>query len=283
MTRTQANDLALTGIPRGGTTLACRLAGLAQDCVALFEPMDPETLPLQREAAIDGVQAFFRDTRQRLEREGVAPSKQRDGEVPDNPFSAPDATGKRQWLVAPGLIEMAPPAPGFTLAVKHNASFTALLPELARRMRVVAVVRNPLAVLASWNTVELPVGGGRIPAGERFDPALATRLDGEPDRLQRQLIVLEWFFHRFQEAGDAIAVVRYEDIVATGGQALYAAARLQGEGDSSLRGRNTSATYRGIGIAGMAAGLARAGGAWRHWYAQADIDAVAGQLEASGA
>src|SRR5690606_38908038 len=102
-------------------------------------------------------------------------------------------------------------------------------------------------------------------------------------RLQRQLIVLEWFFHRFQEAGDAIAVVRYEDIVATGGQALYAAARLQGEGDSSLRGRNTSATYRGIGIAGMAAGLARAGGAWRHWYAQADIDAVAGQLEASGA
>ena len=277
---THGNDLALTGIPRGGTTLACRLAGLARDCVALFEPMDPGTLPVDRGAAIDGVGAFFRDTRQRLEREGVAPSKQRDGQVPDNPYSAPDANGKRQWLVAPGLIEMPPPAPGFTLAVKHNASFTALLPELARRMRVVAVVRNPLAVLASWNTVELPVSGGRIPAGERFDPALARRLDGEPDRLQRQLVVVEWFFQRFREAGDAIAVVRYEDIVATGGQALYAAAGLQGEGDGSLQGRNASATYRGIDVAGMAAGLARAGGAWRHWYAQADIDAVAGQLGA---
>lgn len=277
------NDLALTGIPRGGTTLACRLAGLARDCVALFEPMDPETLPLQRKAAIDGIQAFFSDTRRRLEREGVAPSKQRDGQVPDNPYSAPDATGKRQWLVAPGLVEVPPPAPGFTLAVKHNASFTALLPELARRMRVVAVVRNPLAVLASWNTVELPVSGGRIPAGERFDAALAARLDGEPDRVQRQLIVLEWFFDRYRAAGDEITVVRYEDIVATGGQALYAAARLQGEGDGSLRGRNASAAYRGIDIAGMAAGLARAGGAWRHWYAQADIDAVAAGFEVRGA
>ena len=35
------NDLALTGIPRGGTTLACRLLGQATGCVALFEPIDP--------------------------------------------------------------------------------------------------------------------------------------------------------------------------------------------------------------------------------------------------
>ena len=32
-------DLVLTGIPRGGTTLACRLLVFCDDSVALFEPL----------------------------------------------------------------------------------------------------------------------------------------------------------------------------------------------------------------------------------------------------
>ena len=280
MAGVDGNDIALTGVPRGGTTLACRLMGKAPGCVALFEPMDPATLPAERGPALDEVQAFFAACRRRLEQEGAAPSKHRDGGIPDNPFAAPDAQGRRQGVVTHGLLEIDPPAPGFTLAIKHNASFTALLPALARRMRVVAVVRNPLAVLASWNTVDLPVRDGRIPAGEHFDPDLATRLDDEPDRLGRQLIVLDWFFRRFREAGDAIRVVRYEAIVATHGQALYSAAGVQGDGDRSLRERNGSQAYKGIDVASLARRLASCDGAWRHWYAQPEIEDVGQRLGA---
>ena len=38
-------QLALTGVPRSGTTLCCRLLGMARGTVALFEPMDVAWLP----------------------------------------------------------------------------------------------------------------------------------------------------------------------------------------------------------------------------------------------
>ena len=64
--------------------------------------------------------------------------------------------------------------PGFDLVVKHNALFTALLPDLLSAFPVYGIVRNPLAVLASWNAVNLPVKQGRIPA-ERSSPLHSSR------------------------------------------------------------------------------------------------------------
>ncbi|WP_330970763.1 hypothetical protein, partial [Lysobacter sp. A3-1-A15] len=120
------------------------------------------------------------------------------------------------------------------LVIKHNAAFTALLPQLRERFQTRAIVRHPLSVLASWNSVDLPVSRGHIPAGERLDAALAAQLQAEPERLRRQLIVLEWFFARFATALAPAEVLRYEDIVATQGEALRASAGLSGRSDAQL-------------------------------------------------
>ena len=79
----------------------------------------------------------------------------------------------------------------FTLLIKHNALFAALLPWLPPSFSCVALVRNPLAVLASWQTVDLPVHQGRIPAGEQFDHHLHRTLEREPGVLQRQIVILD--------------------------------------------------------------------------------------------
>jgi len=110
----------------------------------------------------------------------------------------------------------------FSLVIKHNAAFTALLPELAQRFECYCLVRNPLAVLASWNSVNLPVSTGRLPAGEHFDQALSRRLDAEPDLLERQLHLLDWLFGRFAAHLPAERILRYEDIVHSAGAALAA-------------------------------------------------------------
>jgi len=260
-------DIALTGVPRGGTTLACRLLGQCAQTVALFEPMPVLTLPRERAAAVDAVHAFYRDVRAQIVRDGSAPSQQREGSVPDNPFAEPDAAGTRPAQASAGLLRI-DPALGArcTLVIKHNAAFTALLPELAQRLPTFAIVRNPLAVLASWQSVPLPVRDGRVPAGEHFDRALAQQLDATATSLQRQLIVLDWCFRRFAEQLPPNRVIRYETMVASQGEALRAAVGLHGAADGPLRERHPQRLCSESVLHELASALQSRDGAWQHWY-----------------
>lgn len=272
-------NIALTGVPRGGTTLACRLLGRCPQTVALFEPMDVSELDTRdRGQAIAQVSAFYADARSSLEQRGLAPSKQRGGEVPDNPFDHERGAGGRRRLQAHlGMIEVPRPDPGFTLVVKHNAAFTALLPELSGRFETIAIVRNPLSVLASWQTVDVPVADGHLPAGERLDPRLRTRLAAQDDRLGRQLHILHWFFERFRSALPPHRVVRYEDVVATAGAALTQVAGLQPAPDDTLRDRNANVLYAGEDVGRLLDALGPAG-PWDAWYAWDDLRDVAGRM-----
>lgn len=277
-------NVALTGVPRGGTTLACHLLHACIDTVALFEPMDVTALDVHVPRALDQIEAFYAETRRSLRTSGTAPSKHRDGIVPDNPFGERDAGGRRTLLVDHGQIALGRPVEDFTLVIKHNAAFCALLPELSARFNSFAIVRNPLAVLASWNTVDLPVGQGRLPAGERLDAALRRKLDEEPMRLERQLTVLRWFYRRFQMHLPPSRVLRYEDIVASGGEVLRHAAGLEGAARNDLSVRNSSALYRQVPTELLAHALLREVDApWAGWYSHASITDLASALAAPGA
>lgn len=278
-------DIALTGVPRGGTTLACQLLGDCEGTVALFEPMDVLRVPADIDGAIDAIGAFYGEMRHRLTSDGTGISKHRDGVVPDNPFDQTGGAGTlRRDRTERGMIDAGLQHDDFTLVVKHNALFTGLLPELASRLPVLAIVRNPLAVLASWNTVDLPVGEGRLPAGERIDPDLRARLQITAGKLERQCIVLDWFFGRFRVHLAPTSVLRYEDMVATHGRRLWDAAGLKASPRTDLRTRNASPVYAGSHVARLAESLARArteGHAnWSAWYTDADVNTLAEELSA---
>lgn len=266
-------DIALTGVPRSGTTLCCSLLGQAADTVALFEPMDVAALPPARMSALAQVQDFFAHTRGSLLAEGIAWSRQVDGEVPDNPFASEiGADGRRRHRAEPGLIR-----PGkvlserFTLVVKHNAAFTGLLPELAGVFDTWAVVRNPLAVLASWHSVDLPVTRGRLPAGELFDPALAAELDAEDDVVSRQLRILDWLFSRYLAHLPAGRVLPYESVVASAGRVLSEAIGVDVP-PSALQERNASRLYDPRLCERLASRLLADHGAWRGCYDDGDVE-----------
>lgn len=273
-------DIVLTGVPRSGTTLCCQLVGRAADTVALFEPMEVDTLPQARIAAVAAIAGFFEASRDSLRDEGWAWSQQVGGTVPDNPFGEglqPDGSRRRE--AERGRIAAGKPlTQRFTLAIKHNAAFAALLPELSLRFEAVAFVRNPMAVLASWQSVDLPVSRGRLPAGERLDPALAARLDAEPDATARQLAIVDWFFSRYAEHLPSERVLAYEDVVAGDGAALGAALGLALP-RTPLRGRNANRMYRRDACAKLAERLLRDRGAWRRWYGDRDVEAVMRQLD----
>lgn len=276
--------IALTGVPRSGTTLCCRLLGEADDTVALFEPMEVERLPDgDPEAALDVIDAFFDQSRASLLEQGRAISNHVGGAVPDNPFGHQRGTdGQRVRQAHRGEIRIDKPlGPAFTLVIKHNAAFTALLPQLATRFETFAVIRNPLAVLASWHSVDLPVTQGRMPAGERLDPSLRARLDAEPDRVGRQLLLLDWVFSRYAAYLPPERILAYEQVVASGGAVLARATGLAVP-CRPLEERNASRLYDAGQCRGLAERLLAAPGAWRDFYRGTDIVDLADGLAAGG-
>lgn len=274
--------LILTGLPRSGTTLACRLLGQCRDCVALAEPMDVLGIPAESpDQAIDYIVDWMDRTRRGLLATGRAPSKVGKAGLVDNPFSPSDAAGVRVLQVQEGTLRIpAQLSPDFTLVVKHNAAFAALLPALARRERTVAVIRHPLAVLASWASLMLPVSDGRLPAGERLDPALVRLLDGQDELLDRQRTILSWFFARY-DALPADAVVRYEDMVESNGAALFDAAGMTTSVRTEFLGNRNTLTYcpRDY-LPRLAEALHRAPGPWERWYPAAGIAPMLAAMEA---
>ncbi len=268
-------DVVLAGLPRSGTTLTCHLLNRLPDTVALHEPIRGLfKAPTDRSEICAGVDRFFRDTRESILTRGIAVSKHRDGRVPDNPVGdRRSASGLRQRAVVKGEIRIEKDlGPGFLLVIKHPAAFTALLDDLVARFRCYAVIRNPLSVLASWSSVDMSVQAGHAPIAERLDTALAHELGRIEDRLERQLHLLGWFYERFARGLPSTSIVRYEELVASGGRTLGAITPHAASLDEALHSQNSNEAYdrRAIGVIGDK--LLRTDGAFWHFYAKADVE-----------
>ena len=273
----------LSGIPRSGSSLCCRLVGELPDAVALTEPIeDVQSATTSAEKACRRIEAFARSVRARILAEGRAPSVHRDGELVDNLVSGPATQGLRRWRSQRGDIDIkGPVSRRFTLLIKHNGLFAALLPQLAEALPCLAIVRNPLAVLASWQTVDLPVRHGRIPVGERFDGRLAARLDGEPEAIRRQLLLLNWFFERYAAHLPPERILRYEDVIGSGGAVLHRALGVPGGATKPLASRNANALYHGHAADSLLAALLQARGAWMQFYSPEDCAKAAHAIRAA--
>lgn len=214
-------NFAITGLPRSGTTLTCHLLNELPNSVALHEPMQTRDVArLPRAELASAVQAFFEQQRQQILKEGTAVSKSHNGKVPSNPIADDEVGGRRRRLIDSRELEISNvDRPDFSLFVKHPSFFTAVLPHLAGRIDCFALVRNPLSVLLSWRDAGMAVTKGRVPAAERFDSDLKGRLDGEPDTLERQFLLLDYFFGRYARYLSG-RVIKYEDVVLSGGRAL---------------------------------------------------------------
>ncbi len=275
-------NIILTGIARSGTSLACTLLNRLPNSVALLEPMSPRLLEgLEPTVAIpDRIDAFFTSQRASLLARGEAISKARDGEIPENPFSeSPDSSGLRPLLTSQSVVRFEKPlGENFRLVIKHPNCFTALLGVLVPRFPCFALVRNPLAVLLSWNTTQSHRIDGRQPAAEAFDAELRRRLEAEKDPIGRQLAMLSWSFEQYSRHLPPQRVIHYEQLVASAGRVLAGidpeAASLQG----SLESRNANRLYAAADIQGLSARLLESPGAYWDHYSRESVRDLAGVL-----
>jgi len=220
----EQENIILTGIPRSGTTLTCHLLNKLPQTVALHEPMDVNQFSKlkSREVICQEVRLFFQEARASISSRKEVLSKNILGSVPDNPVGETRTqSGLRQSISGLGLIKVKKELdPGFLLVIKHPAAFTALLPELVHFFPCYSVIRNPLSVLASWSSVAMPVEDGHAPSAEGLDAELRRALACLCDKTARQLHLLSWFYEQYQRYIPANRILRYEDLVRSGGANL---------------------------------------------------------------
>lgn len=215
-----ASAKLVTGIPRSGTTLCCKLLNQRSDVIALHEPINPGSMPriFSAEQAVGEIQLQINGFDHAIQQGLPFAHGDQGGLDIDNPVGNEQQHGIRKVVAKRGEIQLPPrEANSYQLVIKQNALFTALLPLLSQRYPIVCIVRNPVDVLLSWMTVDLPVNRGHIPAGERFSPELCEILKNK-DCLQRQLAIYQWFINQFSQSG--LPIVRYEDVIHSGGAVL---------------------------------------------------------------
>jgi hypothetical protein len=225
---------------------------------------------------LSAVQNFFARERQSILATGTAESKAADGAVPSNPLGERTVDGQRAILTRGRTIRIDNVTePDFALHIKHPAFFTACLGILTQHYACFAIVRNPLSALLSWRDAgTMPISRGHAPMAEHFDVSLATRLADQPDVLERQFILLDWYFGQYARHV-ADRVIKYEHIVETGGRALSAINKHAVALNEVLSSRNTIAFEHDPDAYAIAEKLlSHRGNACWQFYQPGDVEAL---------
>ncbi|MEM1319716.1 MAG: hypothetical protein AAGG75_05630 [Bacteroidota bacterium] len=271
------NNIILTGVPRSGTTLACFLLSQLPETLALNEPMSLKGSH-DRPSAVQLIDQFYAETRQSVLEKGEARARATlDGKMTDNNFAVKQ--GQRTKLVQKQTIKIDKSLqPDFTLIIKHNALFTLLLPLLKDRYPTYAIIRNPIAILGSWNTVDVPVSRGQIRAARKLMPELQDRLDSIENVYERQLLLLSWYFEQYDMLSEQ-QLIRYESIVETAGRALEVIVPEAQSFIKPLESKNHRKIYSSKSFEEVAERLLASEGAYWKYYSKEDVRQVLKQIK----
>ena len=210
-----ARNIILTGIPRSGSTLTCHLINLLPDCLALVEPLDMAQLVALKSAKkrTAFISSYFEQVREEVHSNNRVPIPILQGQT-TNTFSEQRTGGRTsvfthtEWQPLNKSLTR-----HFTLLIKHPNAFSALLGELTTTFSCFALIRNPLAILASWDSLDHPLRDGHAPMAERFDPELKNKLYLCKSSIQRQMTLLDWYFRKYSTVLDKQHILRYEDLI----------------------------------------------------------------------
>jgi hypothetical protein len=286
------HNIVLTGPVRGGTTLSVYLLGKVRNTIALNEPMLPGKLYRlmpDKDAICEGIEKFYRRTRRRVRTERKAVSKHIGGKLTDASYGEPNAIGKRESLLEKGVVSIDKEvAEDFDLVVKHPGTFTALLPQLKHRFPCYAVVRNPLSIIASRLSIgqqpDASTDGKsgphtfrdpssrRINSARMFDEELRRQIAPvTAGTFEWMLKMLDWACEMYRRELPEENIVRYEDIIDSGGKALSAVVPAAEELDEPLENMNLNPIYDRRMMVEVGERLLRSEGAYWHFYTRESV------------
>lgn len=213
-------DVLVTGLPRSGLTVASALIDYLPNSVCLNAPLWQMAQARRMRHSLTYCKWLAGDflwRRQELLRQ----KPMRDLRAADGAPLLDGLKDRRQphgesGKPAPVLFKRPGLKGDFILGMKHHALYTALLPLLAemRHFKIIAVIRNPVDTITSWQSFAAqPFAQGNVPVAARFWPDAARIQSSEGSALDRMVQLYDAHLQRYHELGDAIHVIKYEDLV----------------------------------------------------------------------
>lgn len=267
------SDIILTGPPRSGTTLTCFLLNKVKDTIALNEPMNLKMFPNKHEGTIR-TQQFFNEMRTSLLANRTAIARQVEGKIPDNIFPTHQSEGSalRKNIATKGRVHFDKElSPNFILILKHNAHFTFLLDQLIDKYSCYAIIRNPLATIASWNTINAPVSRGNLNVLQTLDSTLYNHIESIPNLIDRQVFLLHNLFDCYANLAPE-NIIKYEHIVKTKGKCLSTISADAQNINEDLINKNESGLYNKKQIQEIKTKLLVSDGAFWKFYSKDDVE-----------
>jgi hypothetical protein len=262
------NNKILMGVPRSGTTLACRLLCQMPDVIALNEPLESNLFP-NREESLLNIEHSFAKFRSSLLEKGKAVARNREGQIVDNAYDS--SNQKREMVLQRSEVffnkEL---SSDFDLILKHNAGFTLLLPEIGKIFPCYALIRNPLAILGSWTSVNVPVSRGKVAKSKNLLEGFHQELATIEDLFERQIFILSWYFKQF-ESISTNNLIRYEELIKSNGNILQVIANREFDFNENLQNRNYNLIYDRDIILKLGERLLKTEGAYWKYYDKTDV------------
>lgn len=275
------HNIVLTGPGRSGTTLTCHLLNKLPNTVALAEPLTPSRFEEQMpdyEAVCDELEKVYRRMRRKALKQGVVLTKHVGGIVPDNTKGKVGSV--RQRIAVKGYIPVGKDLDReFFLAIKQPGMFTALLPHLAKRFPCYAIVRNPLAIIASAGSIQSKKKGKNPSAQMRYDAEYRRQVkEGQKAGSYRVGQRLSYKFERYEKFLPREHIIRYEDICASGGKALEVIVPSAADLDVPLENKNANPLYDRESVLRIGERLLESEGAYWNFYTQEDVQEIMDKL-----
>lgn len=267
-------NLILTGIPRSGTSFICNLLNQQDDVLALVEPIAMDEL-LKCNGRDD--RTLYLEHYFEASRALIASQKKvlcLDLENATNTFSGDSREARKNTIRGVKEQEITKNlSDDFTFAIKHPNAFTALLDELVVDWQCFAMIRNPVSIIASWNTLDHPLRNGHAPMAENFNSQIRSRLGAISDAATRQISLLNWYFEQYLRYLSPRQIIAYESVVADAAVALQVILprKLNCPAGKSM---NNNSLYDKQLMQVSVERLLKAGGAWMEFYSEDDLRAL---------
>jgi hypothetical protein len=226
-------NFVVTGIPRSGTSLLASILCVPNNAFCFNEIYyDPVKLPI-----------FLFRMKYRLRHGRPVPSKiDAAGELVQDTMGQPVVTGQRIFPKKTNDIKL-----GSNVNIPYLNHIDTLV---AYRFRIVALLRNPIFTIGSWNSEK----SAAIPEANITEPGMNHRWKafhfGSSDRIERQAQIWEHYANLIFEQREKISIIRYEDLVDETHQTLHRIARFlkirQVDPVPSLKNFNQTRRYKHI-------------------------------------
>ena len=223
-----------------------------------------------------GLQELFRTQRESILAKGEAIGKTIDGRIPDDNYvPEPGPDGMRKLAVKSGTFSVPGQQPGFTLVIKQTAQGVFGLGDMPPEIPALGIVRNPISTLVSWIQTDHGVRTqGRSSAIDKMVPEIGRDLKQIPDILDRQIALM----HRvFAEIGTFLMpqdVIRYEEIVSSGGTVLARVVPAASALDVRLENRNMNPVFEPAEMIRVGERLLRSEGAAWVFYRKDEVESL---------